>query len=47
MKKIDNIIQNIVKWYCTKRGITVTFQKTTYIRPNERLFINGNGNVGI
>ena len=43
MKKIDNILQNIVKWYCTKRGITVTFQKTTH----EKLFINGNGNVGI
>jgi len=47
MKKIDKLIQNIVKWYCSKRGITVTFQKTTYINPSAKLEIYGNGKVGL
>ena len=47
VNKFNRVLFNIIKWYCTKRGITVTFQKTKYIKPNEKLHITGNGNVGI
>jgi len=49
MKKIDKVIQFVVKWYCNKRGITVFFfmEETHNNTPSKKLFINGNGNIGI